>query len=69
MPGALRIESSSYEAQALETVAFVNPDGSHVLVVWNGSGRPLVSVSWRGQGFTYDVPAQAVSTFRWTGSH
>jgi glucosylceramidase len=68
VPGARRIVSSTYESQGIETVAFINPDGSHTLVVWNGWGPRRVTVSWHGAAFGYDLPGDAVATFAWSGT-
>ncbi|HUR35213.1 MAG TPA: carbohydrate-binding protein [Vicinamibacterales bacterium] len=67
-PGARRVASTSFESQGVETVAFVNPDGTHVLVVWNGWGTRRITVAWQGTAFAYDVPGEAVMTFTWGGT-
>ncbi len=64
-PGARRVASTSFEPQGVESVAFVNPDGSHALVVWNGWGPRRVAVTWQGSAFEYDLPGEAVATFVW----
>ncbi len=77
-PGAVRIGSDSfvsyydtgpgkYGATAgLDDVAFVNPDGSHVLVVYNNSASATrFAVTWNGRGFAYSLPARAAVTFHW----
>lgn len=64
-PGARRVASTNFEPQGVESVAFVNPDGSHALVVWNGWGPRRVAVSWQGSAFEYDLPGEAVATFVW----
>ena len=51
-PGARRIGSTTFESQGVESVAFVNPDGSHVLVVWNGWGTRRLRISWNGSAST-----------------
>jgi glucosylceramidase len=64
-PGASRIESSRI-AGMLDSVAFLNPDGSKGLLVLNERNEPTVmKVRWAGRAFTYNLPAQAVATFKW----
>jgi len=68
-PGAHRIASSMYDGQ-IETVAFLNPDDSKVLVVLNSSTGPdpiTFDVQWRGQYFPFTLPPQSVVTFKWGG--
>lgn len=50
----------------LDDVAFVNPDGTRVLVVYNNApaARRFV-VQWHARAFTYDMPAGAMVTFTW----
>jgi glucosylceramidase len=65
-PGALRIESDSMPG-VLETVAFLNPDGSKVMVVLNPVGEAKsFEVNWRATQFSYSLPGQSVATFIWT---
>jgi glucosylceramidase len=77
-PGAQRIASTSFVTYGqssagvetitpgLDDVAFVNPDGSKVLVVYNNSRAPIsFDVSSDGRNFTYTIPARAMTTFTW----
>jgi glucosylceramidase len=77
-PGAWRIGSKSFVSyyqtsqsqygatQGLDDVAFLNPDGSRVLVAYNNSPtRIRFAVTWAGRAFTYSLPAKAMVTFRW----
>lgn len=80
MPGARRIGSNSfvsyvsgtfvkhrnYATAGLDDVAFENPDGSEVLLAYNGgkSARRF-AVSWHRLAFTYALPAGATVTFKW----
>jgi glucosylceramidase len=77
-PGAQRIASPSFVAygqnasgvetvtQGLDDVAFLNPDGSKVLVAYNNSPAPIsFDVSSDGRNFTYTIPARAMTTFTW----
>jgi glucosylceramidase len=77
-PGAQRIASTTYvgygqNASGVETitpglddVAFVNPDGSKVLVAYNNSRAPIsFDAESDGRHFTYTIPARAMTTFTW----
>jgi glucosylceramidase len=77
-PGAQRIASPSFVAygenasgvetvtQGLDDVAFLNPDGSKVLVAYNNSRAPIsFDVASDGRHFTYTIPARAMTTFTW----
>ncbi|NWF69778.1 MAG: glycosyl hydrolase [Chloroflexi bacterium] len=66
-PGAYRIASTSFIDGQPENVAFLNPDGSLVLVV-HSTQDTAFAVEWRGQHFTYTLPAGAVVSFRWSGT-
>lgn len=51
----------------LDDVAFVNPDGSRVVVAYNNSATPSrFAVSWQGHRFTYSLTPGATATFVWT---
>ena len=49
-PGAVRVDSTASNPTGVQSVAFVNPDGSHALVLYNegGSAQP-VTVRWAGK--------------------
>ena len=78
-PGAIRIDSSSQVtyglngsgietvSAGLDDVAFQNPDGSYVLVVYNNnSAAPITfAVDEGGRYFTYSLPNNAMTTFVW----
>jgi glucosylceramidase len=77
-PGATRISSPSYVrydvtsgnietvSSGLDDVAFLNPDGSKVLVTYNNSSSRIpFGVSWHGSYFTYTIPPHAMTTFIW----
>ena len=50
----------------LDDVAFVNPDGSKVLVAYNNSGVARTFAVQAGNSyFTYTLPAHAMTTFSW----
>jgi glucosylceramidase len=66
VPGASRIDSNSFGSKSIEDVAFKNPDGSRVLVVYNS--RPTsktFQVQWNNEAFSYTLPAGAAATFKW----
>jgi len=65
-PGAKRIASTEYAGQHIENVAFVNPDGSTVVIVLNpNTFRQNVQLKWKGQSFIYGLPARSVTSFKW----
>ncbi|HET9073760.1 MAG TPA: glycoside hydrolase family 30 beta sandwich domain-containing protein [Solirubrobacteraceae bacterium] len=56
-------------SEGLDNVAFLNPNGSRVLVAYNHSPAPITfGVSWNYRQFAYTLPAGATVTFRWTGA-
>lgn len=65
-PGAYRVASNDFGQGSLEDVAFVNPDGSLVLLVVNGSNAAeTFNIAWVGKFASYKLAAGAVATFRW----
>jgi glucosylceramidase len=66
VPGAHRIDSNTFGAGSIEDVAFQNPDGSIVLLVLNSARNAATfTVSFKGQSFTYTLPAGALATYSW----
>lgn len=66
VPGASRIDSNSFGNGSIEDVAFKNPDGTIVVLVYNsGSSVTPFSISWGDRNFSYTLPAGAVATFEW----
>jgi glucosylceramidase len=64
--GAYRIDSNSFGHGNIEDVAFQNPDGSIVVLVLNsGTSNANFAIRWKGQFFTYSLPAGALATFQW----
>jgi glucosylceramidase len=64
-PGAYRIDSDTYEDE-LETVAFLNGDGSKVLIVSNRTNaRKSFAVTCGERTFEYDIDGEAAVTFKW----
>jgi glucosylceramidase len=77
-PGAVRIASNNFvtyrylaphegiATRGLDDVAFENPDGSRVLVAYNGSTAPIAfGVQNDGRYFSYTLQAGATGTFVW----
>lgn len=62
--GAVRIDSGENQP---ENVAFLNPDGSLVLIV-HSTTYATFDVEWSGQHFTYRIPAGGTVTFKWDAS-
>lgn len=65
-PGAYRINSNN-PSNSIIDVAFLNPDGTHVLIVCNtaSSTSAKFEVVYNNAGFTYTLPHQSVVTFKW----
>ena len=65
-PGAYRIDSNNPNNSLID-VAFLNPDGSHVLVVCNTASTTTSTfeVVYGNSAFTYSLPHQSVVTFKW----
>jgi glucosylceramidase len=65
-PGAQVVSSTTYGDTSIETVAFRNPDGSHVLLVLNAAQRSSrFAVSDRGRSFDATLAAGATATYTW----
>lgn len=63
-PGSVRVESMS-DSSDQQTVAFVTPDGSTVLVVWSNSDQPrTVSVGDGARAVLAELPAKSLSTIK-----
>jgi hypothetical protein len=67
LPGAYRIYSGN--GAGVITAAFLNPDGSKVLVAYNDTGSSATfQVQWGTQSFPYTLASYAGATFAWTGT-
>ena len=77
-PGAVRIRSDRWVSdfvgpsgaygvtRGLDNVAFLNPDGSKVLVAYNNSSAAIAfAINWRRHYIAYRLPARATATFTW----
>ncbi len=68
-PGAVRIQSNTFDPGSLESVAFRNPDGSIVLIVLNSGGAPApFNLSWKGTYASYRLDPASVATFHWAST-
>jgi glucosylceramidase len=68
-PGAFVIGTTTTASSAVQDTAFLNPDGSIVLVAFNASSSAAaVTVQWNSQSFNYTIPANAAVTFKWLPS-
>ncbi|MDM4761667.1 glycoside hydrolase family 30 beta sandwich domain-containing protein [Galbitalea sp. SE-J8] len=68
-PGAKRIASTSFGDTSVQDVAFLNPDGTRVVVAWNrAASTSSFKIRSGSQSFTYSLPAGAMATFRWAGA-
>ena len=77
-PGAVRIYSDRFVSDfgadtysygvtpGIDNVAFLNPNGSHVLVAYDTDAvAHAFAVSWHGMQFSYTLPAHTTVTFTW----
>ena len=65
-PGARHIASTEQPGRNIENVAFVNPDGSTVVIAINrNTFRQNVQLKWKGRSFIYGLPGRSVTTFKW----
>jgi glucosylceramidase len=62
-PGAVRINSTTWPG-SLDTVAYLNPDGSETVLAANSGHLPRTfDLVRQGEYFTYTIPPQSVATF------
>jgi glucosylceramidase len=67
LPGAVRIYSSN--ANYIVSSAYLNTDGSKVLVCFNNSSSAQsFQVQWGQDNFTYTLPSLGAVTFTWSGT-
>jgi glucosylceramidase len=71
-PGAVRIYSTRLVSDGdgvtpgVDDVAFVNPDGSKVLVAYNSRARAArLAVDWRGRYVNWTLPGKGTVTLIW----
>ena len=66
-PGAYRIDTNT--PGHIENVAFKNPDGAKVLLVFNSDATSATfKIRWAGKSFSYTLPAGSAATFKWSGT-
>ena len=61
-PGAVRVGTQGGDA-----LAFRNPDGSVVVVVYNSGGATQMTVAIDGQNLQFNAPGQGWATVNWQG--
>jgi glucosylceramidase len=67
LPGAARIYSSN--ARGVVSAAFLNPDSSKAVIVFNDTNAAnTFQLLWGTQSFTYTLPALSGATFTWAGT-
>jgi len=67
IPGAHRIYSSN--ATGIVTAAFVNPDGSKVVIAFNDTpATNSFQIGWGSRSLSYSLPAFSGATFVWYGT-
>jgi len=65
--GAFVIGTTSQGTAGIQDVGFLNPDGSLVVVAFNGTtSATTVNVQWATQSFSYTIPASSAVTFKWS---
>ncbi|HEX2043266.1 MAG TPA: glycoside hydrolase family 30 beta sandwich domain-containing protein [Acidimicrobiales bacterium] len=65
-PGAVHLPSATDGDTGIESVAFRNSDGTHVLIALNSAGEAQTfGVTCSARSFAYHLPAGAVATFCW----
>jgi hypothetical protein len=65
-PEAYRIASGVTGSDDLESLAFRNPDGTHVLFTVNHSKSPVrLKASWKDRLFTFTQAGSSIALFAW----
>ena len=64
LPGAWRVGVAK-RGDAIEAAAFLNVDGSRVLILHRKSGDTPISVELDGTSYSLPIPAHSVATVRW----
>jgi len=65
--GAYRVDSTAFGLGGIENVAFLNPDGSIVVLAVNSADNALTfQIRSRGASVQYTLEAGSVATFKWT---
>lgn len=67
-PGAYRIQSTSFQDD-VETVAFLNPDNTIVVVVSNRkTNLRKIKLRWNFKSFELDMPGSSAITFKFNAN-
>jgi len=65
-PGAVHIASTTQGRDGLESVAFLNRDGSLALLVLNNRSAPATfTVRWHRSTLEATLPATSLATYTW----
>jgi glucosylceramidase len=65
LPGAYRIDSTNFQ-DALESVAYLNPDNTIVVVLSNrGSSSRTVRISWNGKYLGFSMTGYETASLKW----
>ena len=64
LPGAWRVGVAKRD-DGIEAAAFLNVDGSRVLILHRKSGDTPISVELDGTSYSLPIPAHSVATVRW----
>lgn len=68
-PGAMRVQATTYGTGLVNTIAYLNPDGSRVLIAeCDAQSAQTFKVVESGQQFTATLQPADVQTFVWGGS-
>lgn len=66
MPGAVRISATSADINGLQEIAFKNPDGTKVLIVFNNAPAvQFFQVKDHEKSFIYSISPRNILTFIW----
>jgi glucosylceramidase len=64
--GAYRVDSTAFDLGGIENVAFMNPDGSIVVLAINSAyGALTFQIKSRGASVQYTLEEGSVATFKW----
>ena len=68
-PGAHVIGTTTQGTTGIQSVGFLNPDGTLVVIAFNGgTAASTFTVSWNAKTFDYTLPSGAAVTFKWSPS-
>ena len=64
LPGAYRLAAAK-RGEGVQAAAFLNPDGSRVVILYHRSGTGPVTIALDGERYAVSLPAGSVATLRW----